>query len=155
MNEPHRNKLPDTRRSITCKRSICGFRVYITIGFHDDGTNSSDATAATPGEVFIKLAKHGTELSGMTDCLAILLSMSLQYGVPWEKIRDKFLGYRFGKEDDQNKSLIDGIVRCVDEQINARISLLEPVNMQTCPHCKTLLIGNVEHKCSDFSNVGH
>lgn len=125
MNEPYRNKLPDTRRSITCKRSICGFRVYITIGFHDDGTDASDKTLATPGEIFIKIAKHGTELSGMTDCLAILMSMALQYGVPWEKIRDKFIGYRFGREDEQYKSLIDGIVRCVDEQVCARASLLD------------------------------
>ncbi len=128
MNEPIRKKLPDTRRSITCKRSICGFNVYITIGFHDDGTNFSDPDNGVPGEIFIKLAKHGTELSGMTDCLAILMSMSLQYGVPWEKIRDKFLGYRFGQADEINKSLIDGIVRCVDEQIKARVSLLEPIN---------------------------
>ena len=126
MNEPRRTKLPATRRSITCKRDICGFRVYITIGFHDDGTSFSDATAAKPGEIFIKLAKHGTELSGMTDCLAILMSMALQYGVPWKKIRDKFIDYRFGSEDEKNKSLIDGIVRCVDEQINARASLLDP-----------------------------
>lgn len=125
MSEPFRKKLPDTRRSITCKRSICGFNVYITIGFHDDGTTDSDPIAADPGEIFIKLAKHGTELSGMTDCLAILMSMCLQYGVPWNKIRDKFIDYRFGLADEINKSLIDGIVKCVDEQINARISLLE------------------------------
>lgn len=119
-----RTRLPDTRRSVTCKRSICGFQVYITIGFYDDGTDASDLTASIPGEIFIKLAKHGTELSGMTDCLAILLSMSLQYGVPWEKLRDKFIGYRFGMEDERHTSLIDGIVKCVDEVINERVSRL-------------------------------
>jgi len=121
---PTRHRLPDTRRSVTCKREICGFEVYIHVGFYDDGTEQSDATACQPGELFVKVAKHGTEMSGVIDAFAIMVSLALQYGVPWEKIKDKMIDMRFGIDDGQNSSLIDGIVRCVDQQITARIALL-------------------------------
>lgn len=122
--EPTRHRLPDTRRSMTCKRDICGFEVYIIIGFYDDGTDQSNATASQPGELFVKVAKHGTEMSGVIDAFAIMVSLALQYGVPWEKIRDKMTGMRFGMHDGENTSLIDGIVKCVDQQITARTALL-------------------------------
>ena len=124
MSEPTRHRLPTTRRSVTCKRDICGFEVYIHIGFYDDGTSESDATACTPGEVFIKVAKHGTEMSGVIDAFAITLSLALQYGVPWEKLRDKFTGMRFGLHDGVNCSLVDGIITCIDQQIATRTALL-------------------------------
>ena len=124
MSEPTRHRLPDTRRSITCKRDICGFEVYIHIGFYDDGTERSDSTACEPGELFIKVAKHGTEMSGVIDAFAIMVSLALQYGVPWEKISDKMTGMRFGIHDGVNTSLIDGIMKCIDQQIKARIALL-------------------------------
>ena len=123
---PHRTRLPETRRSVTCKRDICGFEVYITIGFFDDGTADTDVTAAKPGEVFVKIGKHGDVTSGLMDTCSLLLSVALQYGVPWEILCDKLSDVRFGAEDGKYKSLIDGIARVIDEQIRARESMLDP-----------------------------
>lgn len=124
--QTQRTRLPATRRSITCKRNICGFEVYIIIGFFDDGTVDSDTTLARPGEIFLKLTKHGSEMSGVMDAFSILLSMAFQYGLPWDELKTKLIGMRFGQEDETYLSLIDGIARCIDEQINARRALLDP-----------------------------
>jgi ribonucleoside-diphosphate reductase alpha chain len=83
---PHRRRLPDTRRSITHKFAVSGHEGYVTVGLHEDGT---------PGEVFIKMAKHGSTMSGLVDTIAVLTSLALQYGVPLEAIARKFQYTRF------------------------------------------------------------
>ena len=70
---PYRQKLPETRQSITHKYTIGETEGYITVGLYDDGR---------PGEVFIKQSKAGSSIQGFTDTVAILLSMCLQHGVP-------------------------------------------------------------------------
>ena len=57
-----RRKLPSERRSITHKFTIGGHEGYITVGMYDDGA---------PGEVFIKMAKEGSTLSGVMDGFAL------------------------------------------------------------------------------------
>jgi len=105
---PQRRRPPRDRLSVSCKRDICGFRVYIIIGFYDAGG---------PCEVFLKLTKHGTEMSGLADTIALLLSLCMQYGVPWTALYDKLVDMRFGTPDERYKSLIDGIARTINEQI--------------------------------------
>ena len=83
---PDRKRLADTRQSITHKFSICGHEGYITTGLYEDGT---------PGEVFIKMAKQGSTISGLVDTIAILTSLALQYGVPVEQLARKFEHTRF------------------------------------------------------------
>lgn len=83
---PERKRLADTRQSITHKFSICGHEGYITAGLYEDGT---------PGEVFIKMAKQGSTVSGLVDTIAILMSLALQYGVPVEQLARKFEHTRF------------------------------------------------------------
>lgn len=70
---PYRQRLPETRNSITHKYTIGETEGYITVGLYDDGR---------PGEVFIKQSKAGSSIQGFTDTVAILLSMCLQHGVP-------------------------------------------------------------------------
>jgi len=48
-----------------------------------------------PGEVFIKMAKEGSTLSGVMDGLALTISLGLQYGVPLKVFVDKLLNTRF------------------------------------------------------------
>lgn len=104
-----RRRLPETRRSVTHKRTVCGYELYLIVGFFDDGK---------PGEVFIKVGKHGSWYGGMFDGLAMTVSMALQYGVPWETIRDKWKGTRFGEADDiMHTSLLDGLAQMVDHCI--------------------------------------
>ena len=81
-----RRKLPDERKSITHKFSIGGHEGYIIVGMYGEGT---------PGEVFIKMAKEGSTLSGFMDGLALSISVGLQYGVPLKALVDKLTNTRF------------------------------------------------------------
>src|SRR5467141_2604787 len=81
-----RRKLPDERKSITHKFSIGGHEGYIIVGMYDEGE---------PGEVFIKMAKEGSTLSGFMDGLALSISMGLEYGVPLKSLVDKLTNTRF------------------------------------------------------------
>jgi ribonucleoside-diphosphate reductase alpha chain len=81
-----RRKLPSERTSITHKFSIGGHEGYLTVGKYEDGT---------PGEIFIKMAKEGSTLSGIMDAFALSVSIALQYGVPLRALVDKFVNSRF------------------------------------------------------------
>src|SRR5690349_10025721 len=81
-----REKMPVERASITHKFSVGGHEGYITVGMYEDGR---------PGEVFIKMAKEGSTLSGVMDGLALTISLGLQYGVPLKVFVDKLLNTRF------------------------------------------------------------
>ncbi len=116
---PTRNKLPVTRVSVTRKATICGFEVYIIVGFYDDLTGDTSDILA-PGEVFIKASAHGSEMSGLLDTVAMLLSLSLQYGVPWEKLAEKMRYTKFGTADERFTSLCDGIASHITDLIKER-----------------------------------
>jgi ribonucleoside-diphosphate reductase alpha chain len=81
-----REKMPVERSSVTHKFSVGGHEGYITVGMYEDGR---------PGEVFIKMAKEGSTLSGIMDGLALTISLGLQYGVPLKVFVDKLLNTRF------------------------------------------------------------
>lgn len=83
---PMRHKLPVTRISETHKFSIGGHEGYITYGMYEDGSL---------GELFVKMAKQGSTLSGLLDTFAISVSMALQYGVPLRELAHKFIYTRF------------------------------------------------------------
>ena len=81
-----RRKLPDERNAITHKFSVGGHEGYIIVGMYAEGV---------PGEIFIKMAKEGSTLSGFMDGLALSLSIGLQYGVPLKALVDKLTNTRF------------------------------------------------------------
>jgi len=83
---PIRRRLPDTRISKTHKFEVDGHEGYITVGLYEDGT---------PGEVFVKMSKQGSTLGGVMDSLAVLISISLQYGVPLSVLVRKFIHTKF------------------------------------------------------------
>src|SRR5262249_26343042 len=68
-----RRKLPDERQSITHKFGVGGHEGYIHVGMYEDGT---------PGEIFVRMAKEGSTISGLMDSFATAISLSLQHGVP-------------------------------------------------------------------------
>jgi ribonucleoside-diphosphate reductase alpha chain len=84
--QPRRRKLPDTRSATTHKFSIAGHDGYLTVGAYEDGS---------PGEVFLKMSKEGSTVSGLMDTIAVMTSISLQYGVPLKALVDKFSHTRF------------------------------------------------------------
>ncbi|HXA28205.1 MAG TPA: vitamin B12-dependent ribonucleotide reductase, partial [Candidatus Angelobacter sp.] len=86
VERPLRKRLPEERQAITHKFAIQGHEGYITVGLYEDGT---------PGEIFLKMAKEGSTVSGLMDSFATVVSMSLQYGVPLTALVDKFAHSRF------------------------------------------------------------
>jgi ribonucleoside-diphosphate reductase alpha chain len=81
-----REKMPIERASVTHKFSVGGHEGYITVGMYEDGR---------PGEIFIKMSKEGSTLSGVMDGLALTVSLGLQYGVPLKVFVDKLVNTRF------------------------------------------------------------
>ncbi len=106
---PARHRLPSERHAITHKFEIQGHEGYLIVGLYEDGT---------PGEIFLKMAKEGSTLSGMMDSFATAISLALQYGVPLRLFCDKFshtrfepAGYTGNREIPIAKSIVDYIFR--------------------------------------------
>ncbi len=106
---PKRERLPDTRQSITHKFSVAGHEGYINIGLYPDGR---------PGELFITMAKEGSTVGGLMDAFGTAISLSLQYGVPLEVLVNKFSHTRFEPQGYTNNpdikianSIVDYIFR--------------------------------------------
>jgi ribonucleoside-diphosphate reductase alpha chain len=104
-----RHRLQAERASITHKFSIAGHEGYITVGLYPTGQ---------PGEIFIKMAKEGSTVSGLMDAFATSISLALQHGVPLRVLCEKFAHTRFepsgwtGNEQiGYAKSLMDYIFR--------------------------------------------
>ena len=81
-----RNRMPEERLSLTHKFNVGDHEGYITVGLYKDGS---------PGEIFIKMAKEGSTVSGLMDCFATAVSLSLQHGVPLKTLCEKFAHTRF------------------------------------------------------------
>jgi ribonucleoside-diphosphate reductase alpha chain len=104
-----RRRLPDERSAIVHHFSLGGQEGYLTVGLYEDGV---------PGEIFIRMAKEGSTVSGLMDCFATAVSLALQFGVPLSVLVAKFSHTRFEpsgwsgvKEIGYAKSLMDYIFR--------------------------------------------
>ncbi|MFP6655601.1 MAG: vitamin B12-dependent ribonucleotide reductase, partial [Myxococcota bacterium] len=104
-----RHRLNDDREAHTHKFSIAGHEGYLTTGLYEDGQ---------PGEIFLRMAKEGSTVSGLMDTIATMTSISLQYGVPLKALVDKFSHTRFepsgftnNKEIPIAKSVMDYVFR--------------------------------------------
>ena len=81
-----RHRLEPERRGITHRFNIAGHRGYITVGLYPSGQ---------PGEIFLRMAKSGSTLSGLLDSLSIAVSLGLQSGIPLQAFADKYIDSRF------------------------------------------------------------
>ncbi|HIF91652.1 MAG TPA: vitamin B12-dependent ribonucleotide reductase [Myxococcales bacterium] len=106
---PRRHKLNDDREAFTHKFSIAGHEGYLTTGLYENGQ---------PGEIFLRMAKEGSTVSGLMDTIATMTSISLQYGVPLKALVDKFSHTRFEPSGFTNnkqipiaKSVMDYVFR--------------------------------------------
>jgi ribonucleoside-diphosphate reductase alpha chain len=107
--KPVRRKLDDERQAVTHKFSIAGHEGYLTVGLYDDDQ---------PGEIFLRMAKEGSTVSGLMDTIATMTSIALQYGVPLKALVDKFSHTRFepagftnNREIPIAKSVMDYVFR--------------------------------------------
>jgi ribonucleoside-diphosphate reductase alpha chain len=106
---PVRRRLPKQRPSRTTSFRVGDIEGYLTAGsYPDDGL----------GEIFVKVSKQGSTLSGVMDAFAIAVSVGLQYGVPLEALVSKFTNMIFepnGMTDDKDiriaQSLVDYLAR--------------------------------------------
>ena len=136
----YRRRLPDERAAFTHKFNVAGHEGYLTVGLYEDGQ---------PGEIFLKMAKEGSTISGLMDAFATAVSVALQYGVPLKDLVNKFSHLRFepagfttNRDVPMAKSLIDYIFRYLatkflsrDEQdvvgiINRQMTLSEAKPME-------------------------
>ena len=106
-----RHRLPAERASVTHKFALGGHEGYITVGLYPNGS---------PGEIFIRMAKEGSTVSGLMDSFATAISLALQHGVPLKVLCEKFAHTRFepsgwtGNEQiGYAKSIMDYIFRWI------------------------------------------
>lgn len=107
-----REKLPAEINSWRHKFEIDGYKGYIIVGEYADGR---------PGEIFLKLGKPGSTISGLIDGFTQLMSIALQYGVPLPKLIQSFVDTRFepagitqNKHIRFAKSLYDYLFKVLD-----------------------------------------
>ena len=106
---PVRRRLPKQRPSKPTSFRVGDIEGYLTAGsYPDDGL----------GEIFVKVSKQGSTMSGVMDAFAIAVSVGLQYGVPLEALVAKFTNMIFepnGMTDDKDiriaQSLVDYLAR--------------------------------------------
>ncbi len=104
-----KKRLPQSRPAITTSFQVGDAEGYITAGsYPDDGL----------GELFLKVSKQGSTLSGIMDAFSIAVSVGLQYGVPLEDYASKFINMKFepsGMTNDADirfaSSIVDYVFR--------------------------------------------
>ena len=98
-------RFPETRSGMT-RKIECGLDVYVTVNAMPDGE---------PAEIFVKLGKQGTAISGLMHAWVVTISAALQREVPWSELRDKYVDSRFEPSTHEYASLVDAVSRTVDE----------------------------------------
>ena len=110
--EPRREALPQTRKSVTHKFAISGHEGYLTIGLFQNGQ---------PGEIFIKMSKEGSTLSGLIQGFCRAFSLALQHGLSAHDAVERFRGMRFepmgptsNPEIPEASSILDYVARYIE-----------------------------------------
>ena len=126
LSEHNRIVLSATRESVTHKFAISGYEGYLTVGLFDDGR---------PGEIFIKMSKEGSTLSGLIQGFCRSFSISLQYGMPISDAVSRFKGMRFEPSGTttnpripQATSILDYIACYLEDEF-----VTKPAEQQTKP----------------------
>jgi len=113
-----RRSLPTTRSSITHKFSVNGHEGYLTIGLYEDGT---------PGEIFLKISKAGSALSGMSQAFCRAFSLAIQHGLSVQEAVARFKGMRFepmgatsNPEIPEADSIVDYVAKFLELEFGPR-----------------------------------
>ena len=170
---PFKMKMPENRDAEIHKFSIGNTEGYIILGKYPSGKL---------GEVFLTVSKQGSTLSGFLDSLGIMISTSLQYGVPLKVIVSKlmfskfepagitrnkdirfttsmvdylakYLGYRFLSDEDK---LELGLIKTEDikaeETLVPEIKNISDSTSTVCEVCGSLMVRI--GSCYNCSNCG-
>jgi ribonucleoside-diphosphate reductase alpha chain len=155
-----RARLPRRRHSSTFSFRVADCEGYVTVGEYEDGR---------PGEVFMKVSKQGSTLSGVMDAFAISVSLGLQHGVPLSTFVRKYTNMRFepaGITDDAElrlaSSLVDYIFRRLaldylplDERMDLGILSTGERTQPTLPGLEELELGDaIRSEQENFGDGG-
>jgi ribonucleoside-diphosphate reductase alpha chain len=146
VRRPVRKDMPKVRAARTFEFNVAGSKGFITVGEFDDGS---------PGEIFVKIAKQGSTLSGVMESLAISVSYGLQYGVPLKSYVHALTNMTFapaGLTDDKEiktaTSLVDYIFKRLahtylsfDDRLELGLASIEDM-----PDAQTSLLNNKNPK---------
>lgn len=102
-----REPLPNRRGSFTQKAEIAGNSVLLGVGEYPDGR---------PGEIFVSLHKEGAAFRSLMNCMAIVTSIALQFGVPLQVLVDSLAGFRFEPS---------GPVEAEDSKVKSCLSIVD------------------------------
>ncbi len=123
MPEARREILPETRRSLTHKFSIANYEGYLTVGLFPDGR---------PGEIFIKMSKEGSTLSGLIQGFCRAFSLSLQHGLSLRDAAERFRGMRFeplgatsNPDIPECSSILDYVARYLDHHYGSGMAAIK------------------------------
>ena len=107
-----RQSLDPTRASITHKFTVAGHEGYLTVGLYPDGR---------PGELFIKISKEGSAISGMCQAFCRAFSIALQFGLTVDEAVSRFKGMRFepmgatsNPDIPEAQSIVDYVARFLE-----------------------------------------
>ena len=123
MSSPNQNvrrTLPPTHDSVTHKFSVNGHEGYLTVGLFDDGQ---------PGEIFIKMSKEGSTLSGLIQGFCRAFSLAIQYGLPLSDAVERFRNMRFdpmGQTANSNIPQATSILDYVAQYLDYKFKVLTP-----------------------------
>lgn len=111
-----RETLSPTHESVTHKFSVSGHEGYLTIGLFENGL---------PGEIFIKMSKEGSTLSGLIQGFCRAFSLAIQYGLPLADAVERFRNMRFdpmgqtsNPQIPQATSILDYVAQYLDLEFN-------------------------------------
>jgi ribonucleoside-diphosphate reductase alpha chain len=139
-----KRELPRNRIARTFEFHVADLKGFVTVGEYEDGT---------PGELFVRVAKQGSTLSGLMDSFAISVSHGLQYGVPLKSYVKTLSNMSFapqGMTDDPEirtaSSLIDYIFRRLamdylsfDDRLELGLASFEDLEKEQASNQPTLL----------------
>jgi len=124
LHTDHRKKMPVTRNAKIHKFSIAGTEGYLIAGEYEDGSL---------GELFIKINKEGSTVSGLTEALALTFSIAIQSGADIETLLSKYEHTRFepaGYTDNPSIRYATSILDYISKWIKLSYSK-DKVNLQS------------------------
>lgn len=103
-----RVKLNEERTGITHAFRVGTEKGYITVGLYPDGS---------PGEIFLRMDKEGSTLSGFADSLAIAISIALQHGVPLDAFTSKLKYMQFEPDGVTSRADIRPVAQSIVDYV--------------------------------------
>ena len=108
-----RKHLPKKRMGTTYETIVGGHKIFMRTGNYPDGNL---------GEVFLDMHKEGAPFRSLLNCVAMLLSIGLQHGVPISAYCHTLVGMKFEPEGmttdpeiPEAKSIIDYIFKRLEK----------------------------------------